>query len=292
MQKKYTIVSIVIIAALLLASCQNAGGKPTAIPEETFKTYVAGTITAVADQVLQTQAALPTNTATAVPTSTPEPTLTPTKEIVKVSFSQNTNCRRGASTTQAVEASFPAGAEAVVLGRNKANDYYYVQNPNDPNDGCWVWGQLVTLNGDLETLPVFTPQPTPLPTFTPTPLPIPYFTAVYSGLTACGAGWAANFTITNTGKLKEESIRIKNTIAGDPTVYTHASNYFTQWSGGAEFMKQGDLTAGELAIVSTCNPGNFTSDPTGKKITAEITICTLEDLKGVCTTQTYEYSPH
>ncbi len=292
MRKKYTVVSIMIIAALLLASCQNLGGKPTAIPEEAFKTYVAGTITAVADQVLQTQAALPTETATAAPTSTPEPTLTPTKEIVKVSFSQNTNCRRGASTTQTVEASFPAGAEAVVLGRNKTNDYYYVQNPNDPNDGCWVWSQLATLTGNLETLPIFTPQPTPFPTNTPTPLPVPYFTAVFSGLTACGTGWASNFNITNTGKLKVESIRIKNTIDGDATVYTHISNFFTQWSAGAEYMKQNDLTAGEPAVVSTCNPGNFTSDPTGKKIFAEITICTLDDLKGVCTTQSLEYIPH
>lgn len=292
MKKKYTMISILIIAALLLASCQNAGGKTTAIPEDTFKTYVAGTITAVADQVLQTQAALPTNTATAEPTSTPEPTMTPTKEIVKVTFPQNTNCRRGASTTQAVEAAFPAGAEAVVLGRNKTNDFYYVQNPVDPNDGCWVWSQLTALTGDLETLPVFTPQPTPLPTSTPTPLPVPYFTAVYSGLTACGTGWAANFTITNTGNLKEESIRINNTITGDPTVYTHTSNYFTQWSAGAEYLKQSDLTAREVAVVSTCNPGNFTSDPTGKKIFAEITICTLDDLKGVCTTQTLEYLPH
>ncbi len=292
MKKNYIIISIILVTSMLLTACQNLGGQPTAVPEEAFKTYVAGTLTSVAAQVQQTQAAIPTETATTAPTSTPEPTLTPTQEPVKVTFSQNTNCRRGASTTLAVEASFPAGAEAVVLGRNKANDYYYVQNPLVPDDGCWVWSQLATLTGDLDTLPVFTPQPTPLPTSTPTPQPIPYYTAVFSGLTSCGTGMAANFTITNTGKLKEESIRIVNTIEGDSTAYTHASNYFTQWSGGAEYLKQSDLTSSEQAVVSTCNPGNFTSDPTGKKITAEITICTLDDLKGVCTTQSMQYIPH
>lgn len=289
---KLKTISLIVILSLALTACQTAVKQPTTIPEEMFKTYVAGTVTAVAAQAQQTMAAVPTETATEGPTNTPAPTLTPTKEIIKITINGNTNCRKGATTYFPVVTTLPKGTEVIVMGVNKAEDYLYVQNPDDPANGCWIMTQFGTLSGNIESLPRITPPPTPMPTFTPTPPPVPVYTVSYAGLTACGTGFAANFKIVNTGALTMQSIRIRNTVAGSATVLQHTSNNFTQWSGGAEYLSQADLVKGEEAIVSTCNPGEFTDDPTNKNVSAEITICTLNDLKGVCTTQSLTYIPH
>jgi hypothetical protein len=273
-------------------SCQTPVNEPTAIQEDTFKTLVAGTLTAVAGEALQTQAALPTETSTDLPTSTAAPTLTPTKEIVRITITKNVNCRKGASTIFPVKATLTTGMEIVVLGRNKDGDYLYVQNPNDPTEGCWIFGETGLVTGPPDTLPVYTPQPTAYPTATPTLPPTPQFSVTFAGLTTCGAGWAANFNIGNNGDLVLQSIRIRNTPDNTTTAYVHTSNLFTQWSGGAEYLKQADLVKGEQAIVSACTPGQFDFDPIDKLINAEITICTKDDLLGTCTTQLLAYKPH
>lgn len=291
MKKASLLISTVLLLSFFLSACQNLGGNPTPVDENSFATLVAGTLTAVAAQAQQTLDAVPTETATEAPTSTPAPTLTPTKEIVKLTINQNTNCRKGASTIFPVEVTLKSGSEVIMLGRNRDNTYYYIQNPEDTTEGCWIWGKYATTTQDIELMPVFTPVPTPLPTSTPTLPPFPQYTAVYSGLTACGADFAANFNITNTGNLTMQSIRIILEVDGVGT-FTHKSNSFTHWSGGAVYLTQNDLTSGESAVVSTCSPGGITSDPTNLDIKAEITICTKEDLGGVCTTQRLNFQPH
>jgi len=291
MKKTSILISTVLLLSLILSACQNLGGQPTPVDENSFATLVAGTLTAVAAQAQQTLDAIPTETATEAPTSTPAPTLTPTKEIVKLTISQNTNCRKGASTIFPVEATIKSGTEVIMLGRNRDNTFFYIQNPEDTTEACWIWGEYATTTQDIELMPVFTPVPTPLPTRTPTLPPFPVYTAVYSGLTDCSGDYAANFTITNTGNLTMQSIRIILDVAGIGT-FTHKSNKFIHWSGGAVYLTQNDLTPGESAVVSTCTPGGITSDPTNLDVTAEITICTKEDLAGVCTTQTLTFQPH
>lgn len=291
MKKTSLFISVVLLLSLALSACQNTGAKPTSVDENSFATLVAGTLTAVAAQAQQTLDAIPTETATEAPTSTPAPTLTPTKEIVMLTINQDTNCRKGASTIFPVEVTIKSGTQVVMLGRNRDNSFYYVQNPEDTTEACWIWAKYATTSQDIELMPVFTPVPTPLPTSTPTLPPFPQYTAVYSGLTACGAEYAANFNITNTGNLIMESIRIKLEVDGIGT-FTHKSDSFTQYSGGALYLSQDDLTPGESAVVSTCSPGSITSDPTNLNVTAEITICTKENLSGACTSQTLVFKPH
>ena len=52
-----------------------------------------------------------------------------------------------------------------------------------------------------------------------------------------------------------------------------------------------EITSGKSMIVSTCEPGGFTSSPSGKAIDAEITVCLKDDLTGSCTTQKIAYKP-
>ena len=131
MKRTSILFSIILILALVLSACQSSGGEATPVDENSFQTLVAGTLTAVALQAQQTLDAIPTDTATPAPTFTPEPTFTPTKEIVKLTINQNTNCRKGSSTFFPVEVTLKAGSEVIMLGRNKESDYYYFQNHED-----------------------------------------------------------------------------------------------------------------------------------------------------------------
>lgn len=286
-----------LILAIGLSSCQNLPTQPAPLAEDQLQTLVAGTLTAVAYSVGQTQtlAVTPTDTPTAtatVPPPTETPTNTPTKEIISVTLTGNSNCREGASTYFPVITTFSSGTVVEVIAVNPAGDYYFVKAPNAPAGGCWIWKEFTTITGNPDSLPIYTPIPTPMPTATVTPPPMPVYTVTYSGLTACGAGFAANYTITNTGTMVLKSIRIRNTLEGVVDPYVHQSNSFVQWSGGARYAVLADIAKGVTMIVSTCDPGAFPTDPTNKKVAGEITICSSEDLKGVCTTTNLEYIPH
>lgn len=101
------------------------------------------------------------------PTATQEPEATPTAEEAWISVTKNTNCRSGPSTGYPIEVTIPQGMEVLVLGRTSGSDYYYVQNPDNPASGCWVWGELVTITVNIEFLPIFTPMPLPTIPFIP-----------------------------------------------------------------------------------------------------------------------------
>lgn len=285
------------VVGLLLTSCQGIPTQVEPIPEEDLKTLVAGTLTAVAFNVGQTQtmSVPPTETPTATETVVPPtemPTVTPTRELVSLTMNGNTNCRKGASTYFPVITTFSAGSTVEVIAVNPAGDYFFVKAPESETGGCWVWKEFTTLAGSIAALPVYTPIPTPLPTPTNTPPPMALFSVKFAGLTACGSGYAANFSITNTGALPLRSIRIRNFLEGVSDPFVHRSNSFTQWSSGSKYATLSEIGKGVTQIVSTCDPGGFDSNPTGKKISAEITVCPADDLKGSCTTQKLDFTPH
>jgi len=297
MKKLIPVLTLCCILAIGLSACQNVPTQTAPLPEDELQTLVAGTLTAVAYNVGQTQTmgVTPTDTSTptaTVPPATETPTNTPTPEAVKLTLTGSSNCREGASTYFPVITTFPSGAILEVIAVNPAGDYFFVKAPDAPAGGCWVWKEFTSVAGDVSFLPVFTPIPTPRPTATSTPPPAPVFTVKFSGLTACGTGWASNFTITNTGALTLKSIRIRNYVDGIEDPYVHTSNSFVQWSAGAKYEVLADLGKGVSKIVSTCEPGGFDFDPTGKEISAEVMICSAEDLKGTCSTESLDYIPH
>ncbi len=297
MKKLKLLLILSTVFVLLLTSCQNIPTQVAPIPENDLKTLVAGTLTAVAYSVgqTQTQSVPPTETPTAtmtVPPPTEVPTNTPTQELVTVTLNGNVNCRKGASKVFPVITTFSSGSVVEVIAINPAGDYLFVQAPDSEAGGCWIWKELSTVTGSTAGLPVYTPVPTPLPTFTNTPPPMALFSVKFAGLTACGTGRAANFSITNTGALPLKSIRIRNYLEGVTDPYVHTSNSFVQWSGGSKYASLAEVGKGVTMIVSTCDKGEFPSDPTGKNITAEITVCPADDLKGACTTQKLNYTPH
>lgn len=111
-------------------------------------------------------------TYTPEPTSTPQPTLTATPELAKAFPINNTNCRSGPSTAYPVQVSLPANSEVKMIGRSADGEYYYVENPQSPGNGCWIKGSLVTVFGTVSIIPIITPPAVPtasVPTEQPTP---------------------------------------------------------------------------------------------------------------------------
>lgn len=136
---------------------------------------------------------VPTITRFSVPTSTPE--------AAAVSMTKNTNCRSGPSTDYPIEVTIPAGSEVVVWGVNPGSDFYYVQNPDQPAKGCWIWGQLASPLANIDILPIFTPPALPKPVIPPTAV-----------LPACE---------------RSGTINIKNDTGGQVTLYLTGTASFT-----------------------------------------------------------------
>ncbi len=287
--------SLISIFTLAITACQGAPTAVAPLEQEDLQTLVAGTLTAAAVEMGQTMTAGVTITATLAPTMTETatlpPTETPTREVVSVTLSGNTNCRKGASTYFPVITTIPAGSVVEVLARNPANDYFFVRAGESETGGCWIWKEFASLTGNPDSLAIYTPVPTPLPTATNTPPPGANFNVQFAGLTGCGTGFAANFNITNTGNNTLQSVRIRNYVSGISDPFVHTSNAFAQWSGGAKYATLSEIARGSSMIVSTCQPGGFTSSPSGKDITAEVTVCLSDDLKGACSTKSFVYRP-
>jgi len=105
------------------------------------------------------------NTPTPVPVETlvdeivfPTPTLTPTPSTVLASpRDQPVNCRFGPDVSYTVIGALIVGRQAEVIGKNIDITWIYVRNPSDPSTSCWLFVDLVHVEGNLEMLPVVGP---------------------------------------------------------------------------------------------------------------------------------------
>jgi hypothetical protein len=116
-------------------------------------------------QATLTESPLPpsaTVTHTIAPPATTAPTFTPT-QAPRIQVRENTNCRSGPGSDYQFEGVLSVGEFAEVLGKSSEPDYWLVTNEQLPGAGCWLWGEFAEVEGDVETLPVFTPAPSPTP---------------------------------------------------------------------------------------------------------------------------------
>ena len=102
---------------------------------------------------------LPTSTSTPAippsPTLTPSPTLSPTPSAPQLTPKSNTvNCRSGPDVAYASLDTFNSGQTAVITGRNDNNTWWYVHDPNNTSQFCWVSASVSTTSGNLNNLPV------------------------------------------------------------------------------------------------------------------------------------------
>jgi len=144
---------------LLISACEMPTKKPTPSPAdvvfETAQAAAAGTLTQQANLVpSQTTAPILTNTVPEITLAPP----TPNKPMVSVS--KETNCRVGPDTSFQRLGGLLPGVMADVVALDTSGQYYYIRNPQDTQNFCWLWGYYATLVGDGSNLPRFTPMPT------------------------------------------------------------------------------------------------------------------------------------
>lgn len=154
----------------------TATPSPTPTPDELVLTSDAKTVTAEAlltDLAQPTATVTPSRTLTATVTATPTIDATPTRDVTGLPTA-TLNVGTGPIRAEgrgdaAVIGELSAGDEVVLIGRNDAGTYLFVQAP-DGTEG-WVARQLLTVNVPVPDLPVVTDAEAaaapPKPTLTP-----------------------------------------------------------------------------------------------------------------------------
>jgi hypothetical protein len=241
----------------------------------------------------QTEAVLnnpPTATSTftpETPTLTPEPTLSATPEFTAtsatpmISVEVDTNCRVGPGAIFERVGILLVGETAEIVGREPKGEYWYIYNP-DAAEGtqfCWVWGEYATVSGD--TLPLLYLSPPPPPSSS--------FAASFDKLQTCGPYWI-DFNLTNkSGALfKSISIILTDSDTKPVTVVSLQTNGFTKNEVCGTPSKSETLIAGGTLTASSAPIGY---NPSGHKLNAKITLCTLENQAGTCVTQELNFKP-
>jgi len=103
----------------------------------------------------------PTPTApasTEVPSPIPSATLSPTPSVPQVTpNSVNVNCRSGPDVAYSATSVLMFGQTAQIKGRNDDSSWWYIYDPANPGQFCWVAASVVTTSGNLAGLAVIAP---------------------------------------------------------------------------------------------------------------------------------------
>lgn len=109
-------------------------------------------------QTTETPAATSAPAETRAPTPRPTATLTATSSLsVAIPINAPVNCRSGPATSFTVIGELKPGRQAEVIGKSADLAWWYVKNPSDPSTSCWLFADVVTMEGDAESLPVVKP---------------------------------------------------------------------------------------------------------------------------------------
>jgi hypothetical protein len=279
--------SLCAVAILLVASlaCTSSSITVPTLDPDLINTTIAQTVVAALTQTAQPPVTgLGSPTPTELPTLTPTVTLSPTPiftatpAVPQIVVTVATNCRVGPGKIYDRIGALLVGEVAEVFGMDPTGKYWYIRNP-DGDGYCWVWGEYAALVGNLSSLPIYTPPPTPTP--------IPAFEAAYKSLDTC-VGWWVDLELKNTGGVafKSVSITLRDTVTS--TILSLAADGFTDKDGCASIITKDNLNPGGAHIVSM---PPFAYDPTGHKLRATITVCSEKAINGTCVSQVIEFKP-
>ncbi|MFN3490862.1 MAG: SH3 domain-containing protein [Anaerolineales bacterium] len=228
----------------------------------------------------------PAITLTPTETTAPSPIPTSTSFVALISVSVPTNCRIGPGKVYPRQGALLVGETAEVFGRDPTNRYWYIRNPDKPNDYCWVWGEYATLTGPFALLPIFTPPPTPTPTFTPTPAPS--FDLKATGMDSCGGAWWAEVEVKNTGAFVFKSMEYKVLDTVTDVEKTLIVNGFTNKDGCSSTIIKDTLAPNDLFVISGAL---FDATLQNHKLRVDVTLCTELNQKGVCASKRVNFTP-
>jgi hypothetical protein len=283
-----------ITASLVLAACSSPSPAPTTEeptqvvqPTQALPTTVPPTSTPAATATLPpTSTPLPTKASTPTQppsaTETPTPATTPVNTPPSVSGSptalinENTNCRTGPSADYGLVVTFLSGESAKIVSQTTDDSYVLVEDPNNPGQTCWLFTQYVTISGNLASLPVATPPP-----------PLVNFTMDFTRVQVCGS-YFMEFKVVNTGT---KTLQAYTVVAKDLTAHSQQTTnrmVFDFLDGCFIQNEIGFIDPGKVGYVAA---DNFSYDPSGHSFEATITICSHNDMTGVCATQVVKFTP-
>lgn len=161
---------LISLLSLLVAAC-NLGGKtprqsslpsatntpaPTVIEAKSNPTLLAVSPSATASQTISTPTLTPslTSTATAVP-KTSTPTSWPPTAVVR----EKASCRTGPDPHHGSIATYHAGTQLQIDGRNADWSWWRVKMPG-ATTSCYIFANLVDEFGDLSSVPEITASST------------------------------------------------------------------------------------------------------------------------------------
>lgn len=140
----------IFIVALILTSCNLSALEPTVTP---LPTPVPATPT---QAILPTPTLVPIETLLAIDTPTRVPTATLSTNLASP-INQPVNCRFGPEISYAITGALTEGGKAEVIGKSIDATWWYVKNPSDPSNNCWLSADFVVVTGNVDSLPVVSP---------------------------------------------------------------------------------------------------------------------------------------
>lgn len=263
---------LIIMIVLMLAAC-NLPVNNTATEVPATQSEKPALATSTSTKALPTE----TDVATSTATSTPEPSATITPEIAKAEVVRETNCRVGPAGNYDLVATYPVGQLLEVVAKDLGNTYWFVKNPEKAEEQCYLLAQNVKISGDTETLPRFTPQPSPTAA--------PYFKVSFRKIDTCENADFAVFVVENTGSIPFRSAYIKVTDQKVNKSVEQALNAFDLVNHCVLARNIAPLEPGGTGYV---NSPTFKWAVQGHKLRAVIMLCTDKALKGTCVTQTVD----
>ena len=285
MLKRHPILISVVI--LLIASLACSQSAPTESPQDpnALNTSIAQTIAARQTEAARANPATATFTAAPIiPTLTIEPTLsatpdfTPTLETPLISVSVDTNCRTGPGQVFERVGILLVGETAEIVGREPKGEYWYIRNPDEGVEFCWVWGEYATVTGNL----------LPLLYMSPPPPPVLNVNVSYIRLESCANTWWVEFKLENLSSVPFRSMSLVVRDADTVTVVTTESNGFTNKDGCGTTDTVESLIAGGVVTVSS---SAFGYNPSGNNLSAKITLCTNLNRTGTCSERELTFRP-
>ena len=265
---------LLTLGGLFVSSCNMPSSNVTAeITPPTEQATPTIELTATQTEVVPTK----TVTMTATETPLPEPSATATIEVPIAEVVRETNCRVGPAGNYDLVATYQVGQMLEVVAKDLGAGYWFVGNPDKPEEQCYLLAQNITISGDTSALPKFTPRPSPTAA--------PYFNATFKKFDTCEGEDFALFIIENLGSVPFRSAYIKVTDQKVNKSVEQALNAFD--------LRVRCVLAKNIAPLDPGATGYLTSPPfnwsaRGNKLRAVIMLCTEKDLKGTCVTRSLD----
>ena len=264
----FQLLCLLAIGILAISAC-NMPGQAVPTPTQTLPPTETATPTSTV-----TITDTPTITPTATETPIPEPSATVTPQIVTARVGRETNCRTGPAGNYDLVATYQDGQMLEVIANDLGGGYSYVQNPENPDEQCYLLTNNIVISGDTSILPKITPRPSPTAA--------PNFNVAFKKIETCDGKDYATFTVENTGSVPFRSFYIRITDQKVDKTVEQVINAFDQWVGCIIAREISPLEAGATGyLYSPYFKWNVNLD----KLQVVVQLCTEKDLKGTCVIQ-------